>query len=293
MSSSPAAATFSSRCSIEFVPGIGTIAGERCSSHASAICAAVAPWALATRLPRARGLGHPTRREGIPRNVRKPVALAPVDERVVVPLGDAVAVLDRDDRHDLPRPIELPLADVREPDVPHLPLGTQLRQRAHGLLERHVRVYAVELVDVDPVEAEATQATLARPAQMLRPTIRMPAAVTRPGQPALRRDHHALGIGMQRLGDQPLAHLRTVRLRRVDEVDAQLDRPSQYGIRGLPVRGLSEDPRARDPHRPVCHAANLEIAAQGQRPGCGGGLLRGLGHTRLLPVAAGEPNRVR
>ena len=48
VSSSPAAATSSSRCSIEFVPGIGTIAGERCSSQASEICAAVAPWALAT-----------------------------------------------------------------------------------------------------------------------------------------------------------------------------------------------------------------------------------------------------
>ena len=36
LSSSSAAATFSSRCSIELVPGIGSITGERCSSQASA-----------------------------------------------------------------------------------------------------------------------------------------------------------------------------------------------------------------------------------------------------------------
>ena len=42
------AATFSSRCSTEDVPGIGSITGERASSHASAICAGVASCAWAT-----------------------------------------------------------------------------------------------------------------------------------------------------------------------------------------------------------------------------------------------------
>jgi hypothetical protein len=37
-------ARFSSRCAIEEVPGIGSMAGERCSSQASAIWLGVAPW---------------------------------------------------------------------------------------------------------------------------------------------------------------------------------------------------------------------------------------------------------
>ena len=49
MSSICAAAKFSSRCSIEDVPGIGSITGERASSHASAICAGVASCSRAIR----------------------------------------------------------------------------------------------------------------------------------------------------------------------------------------------------------------------------------------------------
>jgi hypothetical protein len=42
-------ARFSSRCAIEEVPGIGSMAGERCSSQASAIWLGVAPWLWAIR----------------------------------------------------------------------------------------------------------------------------------------------------------------------------------------------------------------------------------------------------
>ena len=42
-------ARFSSKCAIEEVPGIGSMAGERCSSQASAIWPGVAPWLWAIR----------------------------------------------------------------------------------------------------------------------------------------------------------------------------------------------------------------------------------------------------
>jgi hypothetical protein len=42
-------ARFSSRCAIEEVPGIGSMAGERCSSQASAIWLGVTPWLWAIR----------------------------------------------------------------------------------------------------------------------------------------------------------------------------------------------------------------------------------------------------
>ena len=42
-------ARFSSRWAIEEVPGIGSMAGERCSSQASAIWLGVAPWLRAIR----------------------------------------------------------------------------------------------------------------------------------------------------------------------------------------------------------------------------------------------------
>src|ERR1700730_10733085 len=44
-----ATAKFSSRWAVEEVPGIGSMTGERCSSHASAICRGVAWWCSAIR----------------------------------------------------------------------------------------------------------------------------------------------------------------------------------------------------------------------------------------------------
>src|SRR6202021_1864220 len=48
LSVTSAAFKFSSRCAIEDVPGIGSITGERCSSHASDNCETVAPCFLAS-----------------------------------------------------------------------------------------------------------------------------------------------------------------------------------------------------------------------------------------------------
>lgn len=54
LSSMPAAATFSSRCSSRDVPGIGATTGERCSNHASATWLTVAPVSPATASSAAR-----------------------------------------------------------------------------------------------------------------------------------------------------------------------------------------------------------------------------------------------
>src|SRR5256885_1325880 len=82
---------------------------------------------------------------------------------------------------------ELLDADVGEADVPDLPLVPQLGERADGLLERHLRVVAVQLVEVDAVDAESAQAPLARLAQVLRPAVACPRLVRAVRDPALRR----------------------------------------------------------------------------------------------------------
>src|SRR5919106_816296 len=103
--------------------------------------------------PGPRVLADPARHERKPRNEREAPALAEVDERVGVPLGDAVAVLDRDHGDDLPRPVDLLRGYVGEADVPDLPLRAKLGDRPNGLLERHVRVGPVQLVEIDAIEA--------------------------------------------------------------------------------------------------------------------------------------------
>ena len=50
---------------------------------------------------------------------------------------------------------------------------------------------------------------------------------------------------MQRLGDQLLADVRTVRVGGVDEVDAELDGPAEHRLGLVAVAGLAPDARAR------------------------------------------------
>jgi hypothetical protein len=202
-----------------------------------------------------------------------------------VAVPGAVAILYRDDGDDPARDRELLRLDVREAHVPHLSLLAQLGQRPHGFLQRHVGVHSVELVDVDPLQPQAAQAPLASLVEVVRATVSVPLPGARSQEPALGRDHQVVRIGMERLGDQALAHLGPVRVRRVDEVDSQVDGASKDPLRGLGVGRIAPDPGAGDSHRPEAHPADLEVAAQRERAGGGGG--SSVGHS--LPPYSRTP----
>ena len=93
------AARFSRRWSIERVPGIGRITGERRSSQASFVV--LSP--LAT--------------QRVVRHERDAFALAEVDDVVVLAVPDVVAVLHGGDRHDLAGALDLLDAHLGEADV--------------------------------------------------------------------------------------------------------------------------------------------------------------------------------
>ena len=114
------AARFSRRCSIESVPGIGSITGERRSSQASAICAGVAPWRSAIFSERRAAVA--AQREE--RHEHDPLALAVVDDVVVPALGEVVVVLHGRDRHDPAGALDLLDAHLRDADVADRPRST-------------------------------------------------------------------------------------------------------------------------------------------------------------------------
>ena len=97
-------------------------------------------------------------------------------------------------------------------------------------------------------------------------------------QPALGRDHEVVGVGMQRLRDQLLAHFGPVGVGGVDEVDVQLDDAAQHRDRAVAVLRLSPDALAGDPHRAVAQAAHGHVPAERQLAGGGGGRSVGGGH---------------
>ena len=121
----PAAATFSSRCSTDEVPGIGEHRrragqkpGDRDLERGDAV---------GFGDPRDRPLvGDPAGLEREPGNEAEAVALAAVEHGLRVAFVEAVAVLDRDHGHDLAGALELLDVHVREPDVGDLPFVLKL-----------------------------------------------------------------------------------------------------------------------------------------------------------------------
>ena len=148
-----------------------------------------------------------------------------------------------------------------------LALAPELGQGADRLLVGDVRVGAMKLVEVDALDAQRAQAALERRAQVLRAAVRRPAPGAGAQQPALGGDHEAVGVRVQRLGDELLAHPRPVAVGGVDEVDAQLDGAAQHAPGLAAIGRVADDARAGDAHRAEAEAVHGEVAADGDGPG--------------------------
>src|ERR1035437_2514775 len=86
---------------------------------------------------------------------------------------------------------------------------------------------------------------------------------------ALGANHQAGGIGRQRLGDQLLRDVGTIGVRRVNEVDPQLDYAPQGLQSGVAIRGRPPDAFAGNAHGAVSQAIDGEISEL-DGPGVGG-----------------------
>ena len=152
-----------------------------------------------------------------------------------------------------------------------LPCVLQLDQGADRLLERHLRVGPVELVQRDLLQAQPAQAALAGRAEVLGPAVGRPPPGPGAFEAALGGDDQVVGIRVQRLGDQRLADVGTVGVGGVDEVDAELDRPAQHRLGLVAVRRLTPDAVTGDPHRAEAETVHGEVAADVDGAGGGGG----------------------
>src|ERR687895_2644486 len=74
---------------------------------------------------------------------------AVVDDVLVAALSKVVVVLDRRDRHDLARALDLLDADLRQADVPDLPAVPVFPDRGQACFERRLWVDPVEVVERD------------------------------------------------------------------------------------------------------------------------------------------------
>jgi len=100
---------------------------------------------------------------------------------------------------------------------------------------------------------------------MLGPAVRLPLAGGWPHQTALGGNHQITRIGMQRFGDQPLAHRRAIGVGGVDEIHAQRQRAPQEFARLGRITRLAPDALARNAHRTEAEAHYLQVAADHDR----------------------------
>ncbi|GGY16951.1 hypothetical protein GCM10010358_80690 [Streptomyces minutiscleroticus] len=132
-------------------------------------------------------------------------------------------------------------SDVAQSDGRHLPLTDQVRHGSGRLLDGHPGVKPVAVVQIDVVGAEAPQAGLARLADVLGPAVVDDLPFRRHAGAELGGDHDLRTAMPYRLAQQRLVvpesvrllrgAYRTVDVRGVEEVDAQVDGEPDRGDR--------------------------------------------------------------
>jgi hypothetical protein len=144
---------------------------------------------------------------------------------------------------------------------PTFPLVSQALQLAHLVGERHGRVDAVELEQVDALKAQVAEAELGLLPQVLRAADRRRQVRALTCEPDLGGDDQAIGVRVQRLLDDLLGHEGAVGVGGVDEVHAKLDGTAQHAHRLGRVLRVTPDARACQLHRPVAETVDREIPA--------------------------------
>ncbi len=163
----------------------------------------------------------------------------------------------------------------------HLALGHQVAQEPELFVGRHQGVDPVQLEQLDPFEAESAQAELALLTEVFGPANREPLAGALSGQSGLRGDDQAVRVRVQGLENETLAHLGTVGVGRVDEIDPHIDSSPQNPDALVAIGRLAPDPASGDLHCAVTEAmdgggtgratAQAERAARTDRLGTAGG----------------------
>ena len=123
----------------------------------------------------------------------------------------------------------------------------------------------MQLIEIDPVEAQPPQAPFARRLQMFRPSVFNPLVRARPLEATLRRDDDAFRIGIQSLSNDSLADIgaaceSAVSMKLTPSSTARLT----TRMASLRSGGFAPDSLAGEPHRTQSEPSHEEIVADQQ-----------------------------
>src|SRR5262245_42937434 len=112
---------------------------------------------------------------------------------------------------------------LAQPEITHLALLDEARHCADRVLDRHGRIDAVLVVEIDDIDAEPLEALIARDRHIVWPPVGQSALAAGAHVAELGGDDRAIAPVMDRTGDQLLVLAVAVDVGRVAEVDAELD----------------------------------------------------------------------
>ena len=142
-----------------------------------------------------------------------------------ISLPERVFALQRRDRMLAVSAADVGDAGLGQAEVENLALAHQVADRAGDLLDRHGRIDAMLVEEVDPVGREAAQRSFDRRADRLRPAVSFDAepAYVVEDEAELGGDRHELAPPFYRAADQRLVGERAVGLGGVEERAAEVD----------------------------------------------------------------------
>ena len=157
---SDAAPMFSVRCSTDLVPGIGRMTGRLLQQPGQRHLGRRRAELAGDVGDRAVRCGEVTGGDREPRDEGDVLGGRVVEDVLALPVGQVVEVLHADDVDDLARRLQLLDRDLGDADVADLALVLQLLERAELVGQRDLRVDAVQLEEVDPVDLQVPQREL-------------------------------------------------------------------------------------------------------------------------------------
>src|ERR1700724_1830197 len=119
----------------------------------------------------------------------------------------------------------------------------------------------MQLIKINPLQAQPAQAAFAGGCQVFRLSIFNPLVGTEPVKAALGGDHQPRRIGVQRLSYDFFTHAGTIGVRGVDEIDSQFDCAPQDPDGLSPIRRLAPNSISRDTHRAESQARNAKVVS--------------------------------
>src|ERR1700735_48042 len=206
-------------------------------------------------------LGHIARSQRKPRNKTNLRTLAIFQNVFGGAVEHAVAVLHRDNFHDGPRVFDLRDAHFREPDVFYFAFGLKRFQRSKLIFRGNFAVDAVKLEQINSLEAQALETSLASRAQIFGTAVRHPFIRTRTFESRFRCDHQARRVWVECFGNNFLAYARAVRIGGVDKINSERDGIVKNADGFVAVLGLAPNSFAGDSHRAVAEAVDAQVAS--------------------------------